>query len=102
MFLCVFLDKRPTNNILLKLALEAAFDHEILREDEYLKSFLCVEVFSNCVQLIKNVEPPVQVKKEYFGGKWSVFSTNQIDKKVKTRKRYHNHQHHHHNHEIIF
>ena len=55
----------------LKLALEAAFDHEILREDEYLKSFLFVEMFSDCVELIKNVEPPVQVKKEsFYGGKW--------------------------------
>jgi len=67
---------------LLNLALQAAFDHEILKEDEYLKSFLIVKVFSDCVQLIKNVEAPVQVKKEYFGGKWS-FKSVTIDRKVK-------------------
>jgi hypothetical protein len=65
------------------LALQAAFDHEILKEDEYLKSFLSVEVFSDCVQLIKNVEAPVQVKKEYFGGKWASFKTGHgINRKV--------------------
>ena len=69
---------------LLNLALQAALDHEILKEDEYLKSFLVVKVFSDCVQLIKNVEAPVQVKKEYFGGKWSSFKTVTIDRKVKT------------------
>lgn len=61
---------------LLKFALQAAFDHEILSQDEYLKAFLCVKTFSECVPLIKNVEAPVQLKKEYFGGKWSFGNKN--------------------------
>lgn len=67
----------------LKLTLQAAFDHEILCQDEYLKAFLCVERFAGSVPLIKNVEPPVQVKKEFFGGKWQLGLTGKATKDAK-------------------
>ena len=72
----------------LKLTLQAAFDHEILSQDEYLKAFVFVERFVETVPLIKNVEPPVQMRKEFFGGKWQFIISGKAtkDAKVKTNQ----------------
>lgn len=71
----------------LKLTLQAAFDHEILSQDEYLKAFVCVERFVESVPLIKNVEPPVQVRKEFFGRKLQLPMTGKTKKAAKVKPR---------------
>ena len=43
----------------------------ILHSDEYFKEFLLAADFGEKIPLIKNIEPPVIVKGEYFGGRWS-------------------------------
>lgn len=55
---------------LLKMCLQAVLDHFVLREDEYLRAFLTMEQFAESVPLIKNIEPPIQLKRDYF--KWSI------------------------------
>lgn len=55
---------------LLTFTLQSTLAHPILREDEYFKEFFIAADFGEKIPLIKNVEAPVQVKAEYFGGKW--------------------------------
>ena len=56
---------------MLTIALQCALSHPILHSDEYFKEFLLAADFGEKIPLIKNVEPPVIVKGEYFGGRWS-------------------------------
>lgn len=61
---------------LLTQSLQTTLSHPILREDEYFKEFLVAADFGEKIPLIKNVEAPVQVKAEYFGGKWARIGGN--------------------------
>lgn len=55
----------------LNYAMEAMLSHPIVREDEYFKTFLQVENYEELVPMIRNVEAPVAIKREYFcGRKW--------------------------------
>lgn len=58
----------------INLALEALHDHPILREDEYFKTFLEVAKYAELVPMIKNVEAPVQTKREYFKRGWGIIN----------------------------
>lgn len=55
---------------LLNLSVEAVLDHPILREDEYFNSFMEVEEYADVLPMIKNVEAPVETKREYFKRTW--------------------------------
>lgn len=50
----------------LGLALQAICDHPIFKDDEYLRVFLTEKEFANRIQMIKNVEGPISLRKEYF------------------------------------
>ena len=54
----------------LETALKAVSDHPILNRDEYFKSFLVVNRFDEYLPMVKNVESPLELKKEYF--RWRI------------------------------
>ena len=57
----------------LEFALQAALDHSVLQTDEYLLAFLRVDRFGDQIPLIKNVDPPITIRSEYFK-KWPLIT----------------------------
>ena len=55
---------------LLTISLQCTLSHSILKEDEYFKEFLIAADINEKIPLIKNIEAPVQVRADYFSGRW--------------------------------